>query len=226
MSDTFGPRLPASYERSNLTGSFSKTSPDSSPLAVKPCCESYGKWAGRLRAVYSARAKQARRTNASASSLWPTATANSFAQTAENPAPGQTGGTTLAGAAERIWSTPRASDAEKGGPNQKFGAGGIPLPAQAAQWTTPSASDNRRSGTITDAMSGTSLAQQVNTLWPTPAARDHKGENGPAPLVNGTGRLHMDQLPNAAAHGFTRPDLPIWTGGGMPSPHAPISRPL
>jgi hypothetical protein len=35
------------------------------------------------------------------------------------------------------WSTPRASDAEKGGPNQSFGAGGIPLPAQAAQWATP-----------------------------------------------------------------------------------------
>lgn len=30
------------------------------------------------------------------------------------------------------WSTPRASDGEKGGPNQSFGAGGIPLPTQAA----------------------------------------------------------------------------------------------
>ena len=29
------------------------------------------------------------------------------------------------------WSTPRASDGEKGGPNQAFGAGGQPLPAQA-----------------------------------------------------------------------------------------------
>jgi hypothetical protein len=28
------------------------------------------------------------------------------------------------------WSTPRASDGEKGGPNQSFGAGGQPLPAQ------------------------------------------------------------------------------------------------
>jgi len=31
------------------------------------------------------------------------------------------------------WSTPRASDGAKGGPNQAFGAGGQPLPAQAAQ---------------------------------------------------------------------------------------------
>lgn len=35
------------------------------------------------------------------------------------------------------WSTPRATDGEKGGPNQSFGAGGQPLPAQAAQWMTP-----------------------------------------------------------------------------------------
>jgi hypothetical protein len=38
-------------------------------------------------------------------------------------------------------STPRASDGEKGGPNQSFGAGGIPLPAQTAQWSTPSVAD-------------------------------------------------------------------------------------
>lgn len=35
------------------------------------------------------------------------------------------------------WSTPRATDGEKGGPNQQFGAGGVPLPSQAAQWPTP-----------------------------------------------------------------------------------------
>nr|WP_246195369.1 hypothetical protein [Paracoccus litorisediminis] len=93
----------------------------------------------------------------------------------------------------KAWGTPRASDAEKGGPNQKFGAGGMPLPAQAAQ-------------------------------WPTPAARDHKGENGTDHLTNGTGRLHMDQLPNAVAHGFTRPDLPTWTDGATPSPSRRGSR--
>jgi hypothetical protein len=31
------------------------------------------------------------------------------------------------------WSTPRASDGEKGGPNMSFGAGGQPLPAQMHQ---------------------------------------------------------------------------------------------
>lgn len=42
----------------------------------------------------------------------------------------------------RMWSTPRSSDGEKGGPNQAFGAGGTPLPAQAQQWATPQARDH------------------------------------------------------------------------------------
>jgi hypothetical protein len=45
------------------------------------------------------------------------------------------------------WSTPRASDGEKGAPNQSFGAGGQPLPAQlyaASPWTTPLATDPRQ----------------------------------------------------------------------------------
>jgi hypothetical protein len=34
------------------------------------------------------------------------------------------------------WPTPETTR-EKGGPNQSFGAGGVPLPAQTAQWMTP-----------------------------------------------------------------------------------------
>jgi len=42
------------------------------------------------------------------------------------------------------WSTPRASDGEKGGPNMSFGAGGQPLPAQAAAtWPTPTTRDGK-----------------------------------------------------------------------------------
>lgn len=36
-----------------------------------------------------------------------------------------------------MWGTPRASDADKGGPNQAFGAGGTPLPSQVVSWKTP-----------------------------------------------------------------------------------------
>jgi hypothetical protein len=41
-----------------------------------------------------------------------------------------------------LWSTPRASDGEKGSPNQSFGAGGQPLASQAvAKWSTPTVGD-------------------------------------------------------------------------------------
>jgi len=41
--------------------------------------------------------------------------------------------------------------------------------------------------------------------WPTPAARDYKGANSEKHCkVTGTGRKHMDQLPNAVAHGGTK----------------------
>lgn len=50
-----------------------------------------------------------------------------------------------------LWSTPRASDGEKGGPNQAFGAGGTPLPAQAVQahqnWASPRVSDTKGADT-------------------------------------------------------------------------------
>nr|WP_315381341.1 hypothetical protein [uncultured Sphingomonas sp.] len=56
--------------------------------------------------------------------------------------------------------------------------------------------------------------------WPTPAARDHKGENSFEHVtMNGTGRMHMDQLPNFVAHAF-QPSLPA-----PRMPDGPISSP-
>ena len=71
-NDTSGPMLPASSAKSSPNGSFSKTSLGTSPSALKPCCESYGKWAGRLRLAFSQRAKQARRMKGCEFSSWPT----------------------------------------------------------------------------------------------------------------------------------------------------------
>lgn len=120
-----------------------------------------------------------------AGNQWPTPMAGTPAQNG-NSAAGNNDFTRraeeLAGA---IWMTPRASDGEKGGPNQSFGADGTPLPAMAAN-------------------------------WPTPAARDYKGENSPDHLDNGTGRLHLDQLPNAVAFLFSRP-CPQTSQDGQPS---------
>lgn len=76
-----------------------------------------------------------RTTNGIVSGLWPTATATDGLR---HPHPDfTTKNITLNHAA--LWSTPRSSDAEKGSPNQSFGGGGQPLPAQAyqaAMWPT------------------------------------------------------------------------------------------
>ncbi|MDE4398196.1 hypothetical protein [Phaeobacter gallaeciensis] len=49
----------------------------------------------------------------------------------------------------KMWSTPRSSDGEKGGPNQSFGAGGTPLPAQEANWPTPNSHQDTKGAQAT-----------------------------------------------------------------------------
>lgn len=103
-----------------------------------------------------------------ASTTWPAPTAVDFARSEETIAKVQAKRFERAGQlttplylgdvmrrvpeAAAPWSTPRASDGEKGGPNQSFGAGGTPLPAQmhqAASWPAPTANtagNSSRSG--------------------------------------------------------------------------------
>lgn len=49
------------------------------------------------------------------------------------------------------WAGPKATDGEKGGPNQRGSKGDIPLPAQTAQWAAPCAMNHKGSseGSIT-----------------------------------------------------------------------------
>jgi hypothetical protein len=45
--------------------------------------------------------------------------------------------------AARHWSSPKASDAQHGGPNMRGSKGELPLPSQAANWATPQARDHK-----------------------------------------------------------------------------------
>eukprot|EP00752_Nemacystus_decipiens_P019152 g17208.t1 len=49
------------------------------------------------------------------------------------------------------------------------------------------------------------LLNGLAETWPTPAARDHKGTNSPEHLKNGTGKLHLDQLPNFVERNWATP---------------------
>lgn len=48
-------------------------------------------------------------------------------------------------------------------------------------------------------------AEMLVSAWPTPASRDWKGANSADHLENGTGRLHLDQLPNFVEHLWSTP---------------------
>jgi hypothetical protein len=54
------------------------------------------------------------------------------------------------------------------------------------------------------------------SAWPTPAVRDEKGANGPEHLTNGTGRKHLDQLPNFVEYALpsTWPTLVVTDSNG------------
>lgn len=139
----------------------------------KPCSLPYVEWVSSLRWAYSQRKKSALRTSANGSSSWPTAKAatgganskredrgaggpdlQEVSQNWPTPMAGtpaqngnnEAGNSDFTRKMDEIlsgWSTPRSSDADKGGPNQSFGAGGIPLPAQAANWPTPASRDHK-----------------------------------------------------------------------------------
>jgi hypothetical protein len=125
-----------------------------------------------------------------------------------------------------LWQTPRTVAGEYTRDKGQKGSERLTLEGEAANWSTPRASDAEKGGpNQAFGAGGTPLPAQA-AQWPTPAARDWKGENSPDHLENGTGRLHMDQLPNAVAHGFSRPDLPTRKDGPTLSQLRPIWRPL
>jgi hypothetical protein len=118
---------------------------------------------------------------------------SSGAQVADDPTPGQTGGTTLDGAVrvrEGLWPTPRSSDGEKGGPNQRGSKGDLMLPAAVHQWPTPhgmAVPNARQAGP-----SGNELGRAVNQ-WATPTS--HERTHSPRQVHHG------QQLANQAAGG-------------------------
>lgn len=146
----------------------------------------------------------------------PRSSPNENRTTKHAPSHGTSHGRTLAGDAVSLnWSTPRASDAEKGGPNQSFGAGGIPLPAQTAQWPTPNASPEapnnstnrgKNHGGSRPRLTTQCLSELALSMWPTPKGRDPKGRDPKGQSQRGEHGL-MDALPNMA-HNWPTPTGP------------------
>ena len=72
----------------------------------------------------------------------------------------------VVGSGARFWPTPRGSDGNHGGPNQRGSRGDLMLSSAVAMWPTPSVRGNYNRRGLSDT-SGDGLATAVN-LWPTP----------------------------------------------------------
>lgn len=96
---------------------------------------------------------------------WPTLRTTTGDYTRDQVAKGKERLTT--GGAAKVWSGLRATDGAKGGPGQSFGAGGVPLPAQAVRWATLTTRDFRGlEYRIRDGNQGPTLTQQVAESLP------------------------------------------------------------
>lgn len=207
--------------KAGLLCSSARTYRGTSPDSSKSPSPHWSDWGAALRAEYSARARPARATDASGSSSWPTATVMSQAQTADKPTPGQTGGTTLAGAAE-TWMTPkvhefvenpatRAARLAKIKPSDRPGAAGS-LEMQARAWATPTARMHKGGGNAVTRADGKSRLDMLDwqaEAWSTPKASD--GEKGGPNMRGSKGDLPLPaqaaQWATPAAQRFEAKDL-------------------
>jgi hypothetical protein len=80
--------------------------------------------------------------------------------------------------------------------------------ALSSAWPTPKIINGGANSQREARGAGGPDLQEMIKMWPTPAARDWKGANGEAHLENGTGRLHLDQLPNFVEHLWYTPSVP------------------
>ena len=78
--------------------------------------------------------------------------------------------------AVQIWPTPRASDAEHGGPNQRDSQGNYALPGAVAHWPTPRAGNP---GSRPNKKGGKILAEEVKkSVFPTPTVCGNYNRKG------------------------------------------------
>lgn len=196
----------------------------------------WSEWVTALRQESSLRPRSEQATGESGCSSWPTASVMLTgeatdpevfaARQARAKAKGYNGngcGPDLAMAA-KMWPTARVERGgytrDKGDPEQERPT----LEGLAKQWSTPSAHDGRRPGADIHSTQGRNLNREA-AQWPTPAARDHKGVNSTEHVeTNGTGRCHLDQLPNFVEHCFS-PPVPATPDGPASLPQRRVLSP-
>ena len=130
--------------------------------------------------------------------------------------------TNATGSTGSQWSTPRASDGEKGGPNQSFGAGGQPLPAHSQEYVDKHKANGHGMANLNDHLALTAIA-----YMPTPTVADvqggrkaRSGKRSGEPLLNGicygtepTGPTPNGSSATTARRGAPNPVFAFWLMG-------------
>lgn len=203
-----------SWRPCGLIVSSVKTSRGTLRSSSKHSAAHWNAWVTSLRREYSVRAVPAIRTDASDSSSWPTARTVRGGYTRDKGDPTKAR-PTLEGLAQN-WPTPtvlltgertdpavfaaRQAMLKERHKGRTGNGAGPDLAMIAKTWATPTAHDGRRPGADLHSTQGGNLSREAAN-WPTPAARDHKGTNSTEHIeTNGTGRMHLDQLPNFVAY--------------------------
>lgn len=126
------------------------------------------------------------------------------------------------------WSSPKASDPEKAGPNMRGSKGDVPLPGQAANWESPSVAVTdgtrlTRGGDRSEELLLTGQAVELSN-WAAPATRDHKGSSEGS-ITRQDGKSRADMLDYQAEQFFRPPSSPAppIAGGSMSSTDGPNS---
>jgi hypothetical protein len=136
----------------------------------------------------------------------------------------------------KMWTTPSATDANRGGIGITDGMSGSSLTQKVNQWPSPRVQS--ANGVSGNQQGGEDL-QTTADKWPTPRSRDQKG-GGPT-VTRKDGKSRMDQLDYRAEQGFSPParetpvhgDLSLAQAriahhllrAAMPQPPRSISRP-
>ena len=121
-----------------------------------------------------------------------------------------------------MWPTIRATDGEKGGPNQQYGSGKPGLSRAMVNWGTPRITTNNGYPSPQCTGRGSRLEDQiVMKNWPTPANRDYKGRdlssrNGGAGLSHA---VETGELTHAGQPAREKFSINGKNPGQWPSPH-------
>jgi hypothetical protein len=113
------------------------------------------------------------------------------------------------GMVEGLWKTPHGFQAGNGPDANEFSK-------SVRAWATPKTATGGANSKREERGAGGPDLQEMANNWPTPAARDQKGANSEEHCTEtGTGRKHMDQLPNFVEYHFSLQAQP--TPDGEPS---------